>query len=153
MKGPERRLRAVGLAAVVALAMGMTGGVVVSPAAAADAAPPCGQSPTSPTFDHFKDEAPQPPVAAPDSPNHYTLTAHTGTHEFQTGKGKVPTLGYSTANAAVDYLGPTIVTQQGTPIDVKIVNALPTAGTPMPWYCIDTAASRQSPATARRLSS
>jgi len=95
------------------------------------AAPPCGQAPTSavPTF--FTDEVGQPPVAAPDSTNHYTLTAHKGTHKFNSAWPAVPSLGYSTANAKVDYLGPTIVTKKGTPINVKIVNALPAAGTPM----------------------
>ena len=43
----------------------------------------------------------------------------------------MPTLGYSTANATVDYLGPTIVTKKGQPVDVTLVNGLPAAGTPM----------------------
>jgi spore coat protein A len=91
--------------------------------------PVCGQAPTStvPTF--FTDEVGQPPVAAPDSRNHYTLTAHLGTHSFISGWPAVPSMGYSTANAKVDYLGPTIVTKKGTPIDVKFVNGLPAAGT------------------------
>jgi len=109
----------------------LAGGAVLSPAAAADPEPPCGQGATSPEFNQFVDEAAQPPVAAPDGKNHYTLTAHLGSHSFQSGKPAVPTLGYSTANAAMDYLGPTIVTKKGTPVDVKIVNALPAAGTPM----------------------
>lgn len=54
------------------------------------------------------------------------MTAHLGTHSFQTGKPAVPTLGYSTAIAKMDYLGPTIVTKKGTPTDVTLVNDLPT---------------------------
>ena len=132
MKIPKTRRGRVGIAAVVALAMTMlAGGAVLSPAAAADPEPPCGQGATSPAFNQFVDEAAQPPVATPDGKNHYTLTAHLGSHSFQSGRPAVPTLGYSTANAAVDYLGPTIVTKKGTPVDVKIVNALPAAGTPM----------------------
>jgi len=120
-------------AAVLALVIGtLAGGVYSSPAAAAGPAPPlCGQEKTSPVPTSFTDEAVQPPVAAPDSPNHYTLTAHQATHSFHSGWPAMPTLGYSTANAKVDYLGPTIVTQKGTPIDVKIVNGLPAAGTSM----------------------
>jgi FtsP/CotA-like multicopper oxidase with cupredoxin domain len=52
-------------------------------------------------------------------------------HSFNSGWLPVPTLGYSTANAKVDYLGPTIVTKKGTPVDVKIVNGLPATGTAM----------------------
>ena len=78
--------------------------------------PPCGQAATSPRPTFFQDEVGQPPVAAPDSPNHYTLTAHLGTHAFSSDWPAVPTLGYSTANAKVDYLGPTIVTRKGTPV-------------------------------------
>lgn len=117
------------LSFTAALVLGMGGGVFEAPAAAAD--PPCGQEATSPAFSQFVDEAVQPPVAAPDGPNHYTITAHQGNHSFQSGKPAVPTLGYSTANAAVDYLGPTIVTQKGTPVDVQIVNGLAAAGTAM----------------------
>jgi spore coat protein A len=86
---------------------------------------------TSPRPAFFTDEAQQPPVATPDATNHYTLTAHRGTHSFHSGWPAVPTLGYSTANQRVDYLGPTIVTKEGTPIDVKLVNGLPKAGTAM----------------------
>ncbi len=93
--------------------------------------PPCGQAPTSPTPTFFKDEVGQPPVAAPDSLNHYTLTAHLGAHSFSSDWPAVPSLGYSTANAKVDYLGPTIVTKKGTPVSVTIKNALPPAGTQM----------------------
>lgn len=107
------------------------GGTSFSPVAAADPPPPCGQGATSPAFNQFVDEAAQPAVAAPDGRNHYTLTAHLGSHSFQSGKPAVPTLGYSTANAQMDYLGPTIVTKKGTPVDVKLVNALPAAGTPI----------------------
>jgi len=132
MKIPKTRQGRVGIAAVVTLAIGsLAGGVFASPAAAADPPPPCGQEATSPAFNQFVDEAAQPAVAAPDGRNHYTLTAHLGSHSFQSGKPAVPTLGYSTANAQADYLGPTIVTKKGTPVDVKLVNALPAAGTPL----------------------
>lgn len=100
-------------------------------AAAMDSEPVCGQEPSSPTPEFYTDEVGQPPVAAPDGANHYTLTAHQGTHSFHSSWPAVPTLGYSTANARMDYLGPTIVTTKGRPIDVKIVNALPAAGTTM----------------------
>jgi spore coat protein A len=111
----------------------------MSPTAVA-ADPPCGQGPTSPIPTFFKDEAVQQPVAAPDSTNHYTLQANRNTtHSFSPGNGwpAVTTLGYAalkangTANANVDYLGPTIVTKKGTPIDVTIKNNLPAAGTPL----------------------
>jgi spore coat protein A len=104
---------------------------MVTPTAAMAGAPPCGQAATSskPTF--FTDEATQPLVATPDAPNHYTLTAHLGSHSFHSGWPAVPTLGYSTANQKMDYLGPTIVTKEGTPIDVTIHNGLPAAGTAM----------------------
>ena len=103
----------------------------VTQAAAMAGAPACGQAPTSTTPTFFTDEVGQLPVALPDGADHYTLTAHLGTHSFNSGWPAVPTLGYSTANAKVDYLGPTIVTKKGTPIDVTIKNALPAAGTPM----------------------
>jgi spore coat protein A len=102
--------------------------------------PPCGQGATSPIPTFFQDEAVQQPVAAPDSTNHYTLQANRNTtHSFSLGNGwpAVTTLGYAalnangTANANVDYLGPTIVTKKGTPIDVTIQNNLPAAGTPL----------------------
>lgn len=129
----RRPLRARLLAGLTGLAL-VGAGLLVSgplaPPAMADE-PPCGQAPTSPTPTFFTDEAGQPPVAAPDSPNHYTLTAHQGTHSFNSGWPAVPTLGYSTANATVDYLGPTIVTQKGQPIDVTIANGLPPSGTAM----------------------
>ena len=52
-------------------------------------------------------------------------------HQFSSEWSAVPTLGYSTANAPVDYLGPTIVTKEGQPVDVTLVNGLPAAGTQM----------------------
>lgn len=129
--------------AVLALSLGQSATAVGEPlmvpgspglAAAATAMgdePPCGQAATSPRPTFFKDEVGQPPVAAPDSPNHYTLTAHLGSHTFSSDWPAVPSMGYSTANATVDYLGPTIVTKRGTPINVTIKNALPPAGTQM----------------------
>ena len=69
-------------------------------APAAHAAEECGPSPTAASF---TDPIAQPPVAAPDGPGHYTLTAHLGTHQFSSGWPAVPTLGYSTANATVNY--------------------------------------------------
>ena len=132
--GPTRPPRTRLLAGLSTLALVGAGpllsGALTSPAVAE--ALPCGQAPSTPTPPTpFTDEVGQPPVAAPDARNHYTLTAHLGTHSFNSGWLPVPTLGYSTANAKVDYLGPTIVTKEGTPVDVKIVNGLPTAGTAM----------------------
>jgi spore coat protein A, manganese oxidase len=131
---PERPLRArllIGLTGLSLVGAGpLLSGALASPVLAAEP-PPCGQAPTSPVPTFFTDEVGQPPVAAPDAPNHYTLTAHKGTHSFNSAWPAVPTLGYSTANATVNYLGPTIVTKKGTPIDVTIKNALPAAGTPM----------------------
>jgi spore coat protein A len=131
----RRRLRArvvVGFTSVVVV--GASSLVGVGPLAAnalatnALAAEACGASPV-PTF--FTDEVQQPPVAAPDRTDHYTLTAHRGTHKFSSLRPAVPSLGYSTANAKVDYLGPTIITRKDRPIDVTIVNALPKAGKPI----------------------
>lgn len=69
--------------------------------------------------------------SAPDAPGHYTLTAKLGAHRFSSQWPAVPSLGYSTANASASYLGPTIVTTKGKPIDVTLVNGLPSAGTQM----------------------
>ncbi|WP_179022870.1 multicopper oxidase family protein [Streptomyces sp. IMTB 2501] len=78
----------------------------------------------------FTDQVRQPPVAAPDAENHYTVTVGVhNTHRFSSAWGPTKTLGYSTANAIVDYLGPTIVTQQHRPIKVRFINNLPAAGT------------------------
>ena len=121
----------------------------VTPTAAVAGDPPCGQAPTSPIPTFFKDKVGQPPVAAPDSLNHYTLTAHVGTHSFSSEWLPVTTLGYSTANAKVDYLGPTIVTKEGTPINVTIKNALAIAGTLMfPFGGMPT--TNHGPAPTRR---
>jgi len=95
----------IGISAVVmAMIVGSWAGGVPSTVVAADAPPRCGQGPSSPVFNQFMDEAVQPPVAAPDRPNHYTLTAHLGSHSFQSDKPAVSTLGFSTANAQMDYL-------------------------------------------------
>jgi spore coat protein A len=102
-------------------------GGVLAPAARAET-PECGASPV-PTF--FTDAVQQPPLAAPDRPGHYTLTATQGLHQFSSQWPAVPSLGYSTKNASVSYLGPTIVTKKGTPVDVTLVNGLPAAGTEM----------------------
>jgi len=136
----RRPLRARLLVGLTGLALVGSGSLLsgpLAPPALADEPPPCGQAPTSPRPTFFTDEAGQPPVAAPDRPNHYTLTAHLGTHSFHSGWPAVPTLGYSstgsssTGNVTVDYLGPTIVTKKGTPIAVTIANGLPAAGTAM----------------------
>jgi spore coat protein A, manganese oxidase len=104
---------------------------VFSRAALADAEPPpCGASPM-PTF--FKDPVQQPPVAAPATA--YTLYARKGVHTFSTDWPPVPSLGYTTNGTASPgedlYLGPTIVTTEGTPVDVTLVNGLPAAPTRM----------------------
>ena len=135
---PVRTRLLVGLTGLALVGAGLlVSGPLASPALAAD--PPCGQGPTSPKPGptSFTDEAGQPPVAKPDGTNHYTLTAHLGTHSFHSGWPAVPTLGYSstgsssTTNVTVDYLGPTIVTKKGTPIDVTIANGLTESGTSM----------------------
>jgi spore coat protein A len=129
--GPARPLRVRVLVGLSSASLVGAGSLVLGPLTSPVlAAVPCGQAPTSPVPTFFTDEVGQPPVAAPDAPNHYTLTAHKGAHSFNSAWPAVPTLGYSTANATMDYLGPTIVTKKGTPVDVKIVNGLP-AGTAM----------------------
>jgi spore coat protein A len=137
---PVRTRLLVGLTGLALVGAGLVVSGPLAPPALAAEPPSCGQGATSPVPEFFTDEAGQPPVAAPDSlnhPNSYTLTAHLGKHSFHSGWPAVPTLGYSPnvvlggGNPTVDYLGPTIVTKKGTPIDVKIVNGLPAAGTPM----------------------
>ena len=105
--------------------------------------PTCGQSPTgsngtpsvvpSPVATPFVDNVGQPAVAASDWTNHYTLSAHMDTHSFATGWPTVPTMGYDAVSVTggvnsvlshMAYLGPTIVTKQGTPIQVTIKNDL-----------------------------
>jgi len=104
-------------------------------------APTCGQSPSvlasvvpSPVPTPFVDNVGQPALAAPDSANHYTLSAHMDSHSFATGWPAVPTMGYdavsvtggvNTVLSHMAYLGPTIVTKKGTPIKVTIKNDLP----------------------------
>ena len=116
----------VGIATIAVLGAGSLAstGPLASRALADE--PECGPSPV-PTF--FQDAVAQPPIAAADSPGHYTLTATLGTHQFSSEWPPVASLGYSAANATVSYLGPTIVTTQGQPVDVKLVNGLPAAGT------------------------
>ena len=103
--------------------------------------PTCGQSPTelpsvvpSPVTTPFVDNVGQPAVAVTDSANHYTLSAHMDTHSFATGWPAVPTMGYdavkvtggvNTVLSHMAYLGPTIVTKKGKPIQVTIKNDLP----------------------------
>lgn len=127
--GPRMRTRL--LVGLTGLSMVGAGSLTYGAPALADPVPPCGQAPTSPRPAFFADEAGQPLVATPDAPNHYTLTAHLGSHSFHSGWPVVPTLGYSTAKQKMDYLGPTIVTKEGTPVDVTIANGLPAAGTSM----------------------
>lgn len=120
--------RTIRLAGAAVLGIGSL--IWVSAAAAPTAAPPlsCGTSPR-PTF--FSDEVAQPPVASPDQPGHYTLTAHPDRHSFASGWPAVPTLAYSAPGVPVDYLGPTIRTRQGQPVDVTVHNGLPSDGTPL----------------------
>jgi FtsP/CotA-like multicopper oxidase with cupredoxin domain len=80
----------------------------------------------------FVDEAQQPPVAKMDRPHHYTLTAAVHyTHHFASSWPASKTLAYSTHNAHMDYFGPTIITREGHPIDVKLANHLPQPGMPI----------------------
>ncbi len=148
--GRWRRTPGRGLLAAVS-ALVMTGGPVMSTGGAASAATTaagqglrqaqrssatlCNSSASRPPF--FADEAQQPPVAEPDAVrpgrvDHYTLKAAVHyTHHFASSWPASRTLAYSTANAPMDYFGPTIVTREGHPIDVKLVNQLPPAGTPV----------------------
>lgn len=120
--------RPIGLAGAVLL--GVASLVALGPATARVGAEsvPCGPSPV-PAF--FTDDVVQSPVAEPDRPGHYTLTAHLGEHAFHSGWPAVRTLAYSAPGAPMDYLGPTIVTREGVPADVELVNALPPAGVPL----------------------
>lgn len=120
--------RPIRLAGVALLGLGSF--VVLGPgsAPAEEQAVPCGPSPV-PVF--FSDDAPGLPVAEPDGPGHYTLTAHRGAHSFHSGWPAVPSLGYSAPGAPMDYLGPTIVTRAGVPSEIRVVNALPPAGEPL----------------------
>jgi spore coat protein A len=54
-----------------------------------------------------------------------------GTHSFSPANNwpEVTTLGYSAPGAASDFLGPTIITREDRPADVKVINGLPAAGT------------------------
>jgi spore coat protein A len=128
---PEHRPRSrllvgfVGLTMVGASSL-VSVGLGASPASADS--PECGPSPVPALF---TDPAQQPPLAAQDRLGHYTLTARLGIHQFSSQWPAVASLGYSTANASVSYLGPTIVTAKGKPIDVTLVNGLPPAGTQM----------------------
>lgn len=119
--------------------------MAVGPFAATALAAPITSCGPSPAATPFIDNVQQPPVAAPDGFQHrdghgddhrdgsrYTLTVDVhNTHKFSSEWGTTQTLGYSTANATVDYLGPTIVTREGHPIKVRVVNNLPAAGTPV----------------------
>lgn len=116
-----------GLAVIGAGPLLATGPFTTSALAAAGA--PCGPSPS---VTPFIDEVRQPPVAAPDGKDHYTLTAAVHrTHKFSSRWGPTKTLGYSTAHVTVDYLGPTIVTRKDRPVTVRFVNKLPASGTPV----------------------
>lgn len=103
-------------------------GPLSAPAVAADTG--CVPSPDVP---FFRDPVAQPPVARPDGVvngrAHYTLTVQKGTHSFSSQWPAVPSLGYNGAG----YLGPTIVTRQGQPIEVTVRNDLPAATQLFPW--------------------
>ena len=128
--------------AILTFSLGQAGGAApMANAAPAPTPPTCGQSPSvlpsvvpSPVTTPFVDNVGQPAVAATDSTNHYTLSAHMDTHSFATGWAPVPTMGYdavsvtgsvNTVLSHMAYLGPTIVTKEGTPIQVTIKNDLP----------------------------
>ncbi len=100
----------------------------------------------SPVTTPFVDNVGQPVVAVTDSANHYTLSAHMDTHSFATGWPAVPTMGYdavkvthgvNTVLSHMAYLGPTIVTKQGTPIQVTIKNDLPAGVDLFPQWGMD----------------
>ncbi|MFD2415952.1 multicopper oxidase family protein [Amycolatopsis pigmentata] len=123
--GSARLPRPIRLAGVALLGLGSLAVLGPGSAPAEEQPGPCGPSPV-PAF--FSDDAPGLPVAEPDERGDYTLTAHVGAHSFHSGWPAVRTLGYSAPGAPMDYLGPTIVTREGTPTAVKVVNALPPAG-------------------------
>ena len=84
-----------------------------------------GSCASSPPVPFFADDVEQQPVAAPDGlfPLHYTFTAAVHfTHRFSSSWPPVKTLAYSTANAPMDYDGPTIVTHRFQPVSVTMVN-------------------------------
>ncbi|WP_255922414.1 multicopper oxidase family protein [Streptomyces humicola] len=90
------------------------------------------ECPASPPVPFFVDDAHQLPVAKPDGPHHYTFTAAVHyTHHFASSWPATKTLAYSTTNAHMDYLGPTIISREGRPVDLKLVNHLPPPGTPI----------------------
>ncbi|MGW7527995.1 multicopper oxidase family protein [Streptomyces sp. NPDC054783] len=122
---PKRMLASLTSLAVVGAGQLLAAGPFTTPALAAEAS--CD---ASPAVTPFIDDVQQLPVAAPDGSNHYTLTVGVhNTHKFSSAWGPTKTLGYSTANATVDYLGPTIVTHKNRPIKVRFINNLPAAGT------------------------
>ena len=84
---PMRTRLLVGLTGAALVGAGLLVSGPLAPPALAAELPPCGQAATSPSPTFFTDEAGQPPVAAPDSPNHYTLTAHQGLHSFHSEWG------------------------------------------------------------------
>src|SRR5450631_4680539 len=92
--------------AILTFSLGQAGAAAPMAQAATPPTPPtCGQSPTgisgtpsvvpSPITTPFVDNVGQPAVAATDSTNHYTLSAHMDTHSFATGWPAVPTMGYN----------------------------------------------------------
>ena len=138
--------------------LSFAGGQALASAPMAKAAPfvgpiTCGQAPgvlpaivPSPTATQFVDDVGQPAVAAMDSANHYTLSAHLDTHKFASDVSwpAVPTMGYdavaadgTTVLSHMAYLGPTIVTKKGTPIQVTIKNDLPAGVDLFPQWDMD----------------
>ena len=79
-----QRSRMLAGTATFALVAGMlaAAGVLAPAAQAVEPPPPPDACAGSPAVNLFTDPVAQPPVAAPDAPNHYTLTAHVGSHLF-----------------------------------------------------------------------
>lgn len=83
----------------------------------AQAVPPA----PAPALIMYVDPLPIPPVAVPVGPNSYAIpVVKATTHQFHRDLPAAPTYSYG-----ADYLGPTIIAQQGVPISVNFTNKLP----------------------------
>ena len=83
----------------------------------AQAVPPA----PAPALIMYVDPLPIPPVAVPVGPNSYAIPmVKATTHKFHRDLPAAPTYSYG-----ADYLGPTIIAQQGVPISVNFTNNLP----------------------------
>lgn len=74
----------------------------------------------APALIMYVDPLPIPPVAVPVSGNNYEILMVKATHKFHRDLPAAPTYSYGS-----EYLGPTIIAQEGTPVSVKFTNNLP----------------------------